>query len=355
MSETKPEISIIMPVYNGQDDIGHMLDSIRAQTLKEWERIVVDDHSSDATCDIVREYAAHDSRIRLLELNQNLGPGPAKNLALEQIRGSYVAFCDADDSVEPQMYDTMLRQLDKGTDVIVCGMVRDVYNTEGRLVRSTPAAAHARVCTTAQECAAAVPELDGDRVFSYAWNKLYRSEIIRKYTVRFSEKKFGEDFDFNIDFFRHVSVMKVLEDVFYHYVKKNDTSLTERYIPEFYEINRDRFDRLIDYLTEKSAYTPEVRRSVMTAYVRHVLMAVARLYDPRGKYTRADRRERVKRMMTDELSKTAAREAGTESRGGKLCNAVFRSGNIPLLLLFGRVLWLLQTRGKKLFEMVNRH
>ena len=91
-------------------------------------------------------------------------------------------------------------------------------------------------------------QADQNRLFSYACNKLYYKKIIDEYKVGFSDKKFGEDYDFNIAFFSHVNNLCIVEKGYYHYIKKNEESLTERYIPDFYEINRNRFEKMINLL-----------------------------------------------------------------------------------------------------------
>ena len=75
--ENGPFISIVMPVYNSEDDIHLAIDSIINQTFRAWELLVVDDCSVDNTREIVREYEKKDSRIRLISQEENSGPGQA--------------------------------------------------------------------------------------------------------------------------------------------------------------------------------------------------------------------------------------------------------------------------------------
>ncbi|MCK0142831.1 glycosyltransferase family 2 protein [Aliiroseovarius sp. F20344] len=91
------KFSIIVPCYNAEGTIASTLDSFRAQTHADWEAVVVDDGSSDASCKIVQEYAQRDDRIRLI-FNLRKGPSAARNYgAMTVTRNELIAFCDADD------------------------------------------------------------------------------------------------------------------------------------------------------------------------------------------------------------------------------------------------------------------
>lgn len=97
MSSHEPLISIVMPAYNIADYIADSIRSALAQTLHEFELIVIDDCSTDDTLDTVETLAASDSRIRILRTEHNLGCAGASNVGLQHARGRYVAFLDGDD------------------------------------------------------------------------------------------------------------------------------------------------------------------------------------------------------------------------------------------------------------------
>lgn len=94
---TEGLVSIITPAYNCEDYIGETIESIQNQTYKNWELLIVDDKSTDNTEKVVRMYSDKDSRIRYTRLKQNSGAAVARNVAIEQAAGQYLAFCDSDD------------------------------------------------------------------------------------------------------------------------------------------------------------------------------------------------------------------------------------------------------------------
>jgi hypothetical protein len=92
-----PLVSVITPVYNAAHWLPETLASVRAQTLTDWEHILVDDGSADGSVTIAEKAAKEDDRIHLLRMPSNGGPIAARNLALKAARGRFVAFLDADD------------------------------------------------------------------------------------------------------------------------------------------------------------------------------------------------------------------------------------------------------------------
>lgn len=106
---TVPVVSVIMAAYNGASLIGETLDSLARQTLADFEVVVVDDCSSDATREVVRAYP--DRRVRLIEAATNGGPVRARNIALAHARGTHIAALDQDDLCHPQRLERQVAWL----------------------------------------------------------------------------------------------------------------------------------------------------------------------------------------------------------------------------------------------------
>lgn len=101
-------VSVITPAFNAAQFVRETIESVQAQTYRQWEMIIADDCSRDNTCDIVEVIAKRDSRIRLVRLGQKSGPGVARNAALRAARGRYVAFLDSDDLWLPEKVERQL-------------------------------------------------------------------------------------------------------------------------------------------------------------------------------------------------------------------------------------------------------
>lgn len=112
-------VSIITPTYNAERTIASCIESVVAQTYQDWELLITDDCSQDATVDIIRRYAAADSRIRLFCQNENGGAGKARNNSIAEARGRYIAFLDADDRWMPAKLERQVSFMEE-SGVKVC-------------------------------------------------------------------------------------------------------------------------------------------------------------------------------------------------------------------------------------------
>jgi teichuronic acid biosynthesis glycosyltransferase TuaG len=92
-----PLVSIITPSWNVERLIGETIESVQAQTLGDWELLIADDCSTDNTATVIESYAAHDSRVKLIRQPRNGGPALARQAAIEQAQGRFIAFLDSDD------------------------------------------------------------------------------------------------------------------------------------------------------------------------------------------------------------------------------------------------------------------
>ena len=92
-----PKISVLVAVYNTAEYLPHCLDSLLNQTLKDVEVVCIDDASTDDSLDILHQYAARDTRLRVIALDENRGQAHARNIGLSCATGDYIGFVDSDD------------------------------------------------------------------------------------------------------------------------------------------------------------------------------------------------------------------------------------------------------------------
>jgi succinoglycan biosynthesis protein ExoO len=126
-----PSVSVIMANYNGAAFMGAALETALAQTLPPLEVIVADDASRDASAEVVRRVAMRDPRVRLLEASANAGPAAARNRAIAQARGEWLAVMDSDDLMHPERLARLLAAAARdGADVVADDML--AFDSEGR-------------------------------------------------------------------------------------------------------------------------------------------------------------------------------------------------------------------------------
>ena len=121
MSTNRPEITVAMPAYNAAAYLREAMNSILTQTFEDFELLVVDDGSTDATLAIAKEAASGDIRVRIERLPENKGRPTARNMALGRARGRYLAWMDADDIALPHRLELQHACLEAQADLHICG------------------------------------------------------------------------------------------------------------------------------------------------------------------------------------------------------------------------------------------
>ena len=191
------KISVILPCYNAGAYLSACLDSLLAQSMRDFEVIFVDDGSRDDSLALARRYAERDARIHVFS-QENQGVSAARNLGLAHARGEWITFVDGDDLLPPDAFETLLSGAAEDVDMVVCphetfdetGWVRAVW-PETRWYRGS--AAHKRR-------AAALRLIEGDSVLNIMCGKLIRREMIEREQIRLvSGLKMAEDALFNLE------------------------------------------------------------------------------------------------------------------------------------------------------------
>lgn len=186
-------VSVIVPVYNAERWLEACIDSILAQTFTDFELLLVNDGSCDGSGDICRRYASLDGRIRFFD-TPNRGVSAARNLALDNARGEYVVFVDADDYVLPDHLALLSARAADDT-MVVCNF------SEQRGDR-TIAAPMRDCCVEGREASLAVfAEQFRYRWLNLVWNKIFSRAVIERHGLRFNEGLcYGEDTVFAIEY-----------------------------------------------------------------------------------------------------------------------------------------------------------
>jgi len=123
-------ISIITPSYKSEKFIRQTIESVLVQSYQKWEMIIVDDVSPDNSNEVIEEYCKKNSRIKLIKLKKNSGPAVARNRAIKEAKGRYIAFLDADDLWEPEKLEKQLAFM-KENDLAFTYSSYDLIDEEG--------------------------------------------------------------------------------------------------------------------------------------------------------------------------------------------------------------------------------
>ena len=221
MSLEAPKVSVVVPIYKVEKHLRQCVNSVLAQTLKDIEIILVDDGSPDACPRIVDEYAARDPRVVPVH-QENRGLSGARNAGLNAARGEYVGFVDADDRIEPEMFEKLHSAAKANlADVVACG-IRCEFLCGGADVDQ------AYYDMKFSGKFAASPELL-EKLDVSVCNKIFRRDLIEKAgePLRFPDGKNFEDCEFFWRFFLRAQSIFCIRENLYHYVRHGSGIMKE--------------------------------------------------------------------------------------------------------------------------------
>ncbi len=224
-------VSIIVPVYKVEQYLSRCVDSILKQSYSNLEIILVDDGSPDNSGTICDEYAQKDSRVKVIH-KQNGGLSSARNTGLDIATGNFISFIDSDDWVDIRFIETLRNvMIETQSDMSACTFCR----TKGDFAK--------------RELFDNEPQIVKDKYFAifdeksysgYAWNKLYKRDIIEKHRLRFDENIFnGEDFPFTLEYVHNSQKTAFIKQDLYFYFFRiegimNSIRLSERFVTLIY-------------------------------------------------------------------------------------------------------------------------
>jgi len=215
----QPLVSVIVPIYKAEETIKKCVDSLLAQTLKDFEIILVDDGSPDRCGEICDEYARKDSRIKVIH-QKNMGVSAARQAGIENATGEYTIHADPDDWVEPTELEELYNKAkEEDADMVIC----DFYEDDSIYHKEEPSSLDCR--TVLQEM---FQQLHGS-----CCNKLVKRACYSMYNVKFPDGiYFCEDLYVICNFLAHGVKVAYLPKAFYHYVQYPDKNTLVRYYDE---------------------------------------------------------------------------------------------------------------------------
>lgn len=343
----KPFFSIVMPVYNCEHYIGRMIDSIRKQTFTDWELIAVNDCSTDGSAALIEKVAEEDRRIRLLSLDTNRGVSAARNRGIEEARGNYLWFADADDRVDPDLLQKVKESLDiNPAKMVIFGLEEEYFDQQGHFQYSHVICHEEKYFRTKEELRPEMICLERETMYGYPWNKVYDLEYLRRGEFRFAdydEAKFIEDIKFNVEYCMDIDSLNILAFCPYHYAKRMEANLTNEFTRDYFKFHRRRIQMLFEQYTGWGICTEEVKEILGSLYARYILSAMQRNCDKRSEMGHAERGRWCRKLFDDRLFNDLIDVSRAEdSRALSVLIAVLRTRNTFLCLSMGRAVYMIQ-------------
>ena len=202
-------ISIIVPIYNADKYLYRCINSILAQTYKNFELLLIDDGSTDKSGDICDEFAKKDVRVRVFH-KENGGVSSARNIGIYNACGEWITFVDADDWIENECLEFFIKNMSD----LTCISFQSFYKGKKELWDTYIYNAKSVVDYT--------KELHNKEILGYCWGKLFKAEIIQKNNIKFNEHiRFREDELFVLEYLAYISQITYINNKCYNYNRPN--------------------------------------------------------------------------------------------------------------------------------------
>ncbi len=257
-----PRVSVIVAAHNARATIARAVESVAAQTMGDWELLVIDDCSTDDTVAILESLATKlDGRLKVLSTVTNQGPAAARNVGLEAAGGEWISFLDSDDEYLPERLEMMLGATDESTDVVACAHL--IVSTDG----SERLRAPKRTGNMSGPAAAAATLAETQT--NYVWDKLFRAKVITG--LRFPPIRRAEDNVFTVSVLSRARNVRYLAEPGVRYYV-SPTSLTWGYVATqqetaaLVELLHQAVDEHTDAATERALATSKTAAWLSVAH-----------------------------------------------------------------------------------------
>lgn len=220
LAPSSKTVSIIIPVFNAGLTIEHCLHSLQIQTYENIEIILVDDASSDDSCDKIQQHIEQDPRIKLFQQVQNNGASASRNIGINKARGTYVFFLDADDWLEVNAIESLVSlAIEKDSDFVCASHIQNFDDHSKKKEDGTPN--HDLLFESNDLINYIKNYLNKPYYFTlfvHCWGKLYKLQTIHQHKLEFNQRLSQlEDVNFNFQYLQYCESVSYKNDFLYHH------------------------------------------------------------------------------------------------------------------------------------------
>lgn len=345
------KVSIIMPVYKVEEYVAKAIESIQAQTLKEWEFLIVDDGTPDRSGEICDAYAAKDSRIHVIH-KENGGAPSARNMAIEIAKGEYMYFLDSDDWAEPSMLEDMYKLAKRdNAQLVVAGFYIDTYVGNGNYITDDYKVDDA-VYSNKEEFRKNAYKLFDKNLLYTPWNKLYEAKYIMENNLRFPTT-FWDDFPFNVSIVRNVERVTVTSKQYYHFLRARTESETAAYRPGMYEKREEEHGWMVNLYKEWNVRDENSKEMIARRYIERFIGCVENVTNPKCQMSEKEKRHEIRRMLQNPRAEKMVKIARPRSFYMKVMLLPVKWKSALLLYIEAKIISYVKTKNTKLFTKLK--
>lgn len=352
MSKKQAIVSIIAPAFNAESTLKRCVKSLLRQTYENIEIIIINDGSTDKTAEICQAYHMKDRRIQVIH-QPNAGPAAARNRGIHVAKGDYLQFVDADDFIEKDMTEKLLKcaQLHQA-DLVICGYYAGTMHEDFSMETILPSLSGG---FTRDSFLMHVGKLYRETIIPSPCNKLYKTEVIRAHQLQFPENlTLGEDLLFNVAFLHVAEQIAVTQEALYYYITGEKETLSTSYIPNYFTRQLSIYQKIVHFLKENDAYGGENKKAMDAIFTNSLMNGFQHVCHEQSDLSKKKQLTFIHDMMTHPNTLEAMRESSDKRLQTKLLKRLLHHQNARGVRRLVQVKQKLNKYSKPIYERLKK-
>lgn len=294
-----PKLTLIFACYNVSPYLENLYYLLKSLPYQNIEVIFVEDCATDDTKEKLFTLV-DDPRMRIIENSQNLGLSESRNIGLKYATGDYVGFPDPDDMFDVNWLVEVSKIIQTyQPQVIVTGM-REDYELNNKLQYSKEVLSeYSGFIHEKDDMLKAIVNLESVFLFGFANNKFYKTSLLKDKGLTYKQLALKEDFEFNIRLFYHVDNIYILNKPYYFYKKRNNNSLTNKFVKDYFALHTETLCDFKKLLENKYFLSEAAKLLIVNRFFRYFLSAIERNHNAASNLTSKEQIEWIKNILLD--------------------------------------------------------
>lgn len=322
------EISVIVPIYNGEKTIERCVESLINQTFKDLEIILVNDGSQDRSLNICKELSQRNKFIKVFTQN-NKGQSAARNLGIKNSSGKYIMFCDCDDTVSNKWCENLYEIIKNKKEVLpYCGF--KILDDGGKFVKKIENKETSKWQIEAKDFF----YLDQIGLSGFPTNKIFYKEVLVKNNILFDENlKDNEDLKFVLEYVTHIKKIVYTNSQDYNYYSY-ENSISKYYRNKIFEKWESKYILWKQFLKKIDFNNYDKNLELCASlYLYYFLISLQNSFDSRNSLSKKEKYQYNKKIINSENFQECIRKA-RNYKDDKLYLKILKLKNIYIYYLF---------------------
>ena len=347
------KVSIIIPVYNVEKYLERQIKSVLNQSLEDIEVFLVDDGSTDSTPLICDEYAKLDNRINVIH-KKNEGAHIARNVAIKEARGEYLAFFDGDDEEEKDMLKDLYEIAhNTQSDLVVSGFFIDTYYDNNKYITLDFIPKKQMTYTDKFSFRKEAYLYFDNNMFYSPWNKLYKREYIVDNNILFPHT-YRDDFPFVVEVIKDIDKISFTQKQYYRFKRERTESETSKYYKNLYEKRIEEHDMMLSLYNYWGLLNDDnSREMIMRRHADRVIEGITNFQNKNSQLSYKEVINNIKIVINDQRTKEAFRYAKPKSLYLKIMHFVIKTNNIFLINIMTKFISFVKIKFIKIFSLLK--